>query len=112
VIVPHGPLHFLPFHALRQSGKYLATIHYFVRAERDDFCAMPAERGQCEFAPVVFGVADQNAPEIDAEVKAVAEILPGSELLAGEKATVAALRDRGATVGILHVATARRCTAG
>jgi len=106
VIVPHGPLHFLPFHALRQSGKYLCddfTISYAPSATIFALCQR--KEANANLRPVVFGVADQNAPEIDAEVKAVAEILPGSELLAGEKATVAALRDRGATVGILHVAT-------
>src|SRR5882672_12117573 len=106
VIVPHGPLHFLPFHALRQSGRYLCddfTISYAPSATIFALCQR--KEANPSLRPVVFGVADQNAPEIDAEVKAVAEILPGSELLAGEKATVAALRDRGATIGILHVAT-------
>jgi len=47
--------------------------------------------------------------EIDAEVKAVAEILPGSELLAGEKATVCGAADRGATVGFC-TSRRTRCT--
>src|SRR5437016_8391548 len=106
VIVPHGPLHFLAFHALRQSGRYLCddfTISYAPSATIFALCQR--KQANANLQPVVFGVADQNAPEIDAEVKAVAEILPGAELFADEKATVAALRDRGATVGILHVAT-------
>jgi CHAT domain-containing protein len=106
VIVPHGPLHFLPFHALRQSGRYLCddfTISYAPSATIFALCQR--KEANANLQPVVFGVADQNAPEIDVEVRAVAEILPGSELIAGDKATVAALRDRGASVGILHVAT-------
>ena len=106
VIVPHGPLHFLPFHALRHSGRFLCddfTVSYAPSATIFALCQR--KEANANLRPVVFGVADQNAPEIDAEVKAVAKILPGSELIAGEKATVAALRDRGASVGILHVAT-------
>jgi CHAT domain-containing protein len=106
VIVPHGPLHFLPFHALLQSGKYLCddfSISYAPSATIFALCQR--KEATANLRPVVFGVADQNAPEIDAEVKVVAEILAGAELLVGEKATVAALRARGASVGILHVAT-------
>ncbi|HLZ11139.1 MAG TPA: CHAT domain-containing tetratricopeptide repeat protein [Candidatus Acidoferrum sp.] len=106
VIVPHGPLHFLPFHALRQPGKYLCddfSISYAPSATVFALCQR--KEANANLRPVVFGVADQNAPEIDREVKVVAEILPGAELLSGEQATIAALRDRGASAGILHVAT-------
>src|SRR6267142_892951 len=106
VLVPHGPLHFLPFHALRHSGKYLCddfSISYAPSATIFALCQQ--KQPNANSRPVVFGIADQNAPEIDAEVKAVAEMLPGSELLAGEQATASALRERGPSIGLLHIAT-------
>jgi CHAT domain-containing protein len=106
VFVPHGPLHFLPFHALRHSGKYLCddfSVSYAPSATIFALCQQ--KQSNANSRPVVFGIADQNAPQIDAEVKAVAEMLPGSELFAGEHATAAALRERGPSIGLLHIAT-------
>ena len=106
VIVPHGALHFLPFHALHHSGKYLCddfAISYAPSATIFALCQQ--KQPSANSRPVVFGIPDQNAPEIDAEVKAVANMLPGSELLVGENATAEALRARGSSIGLLHVAT-------
>ncbi|HWZ98217.1 MAG TPA: CHAT domain-containing protein [Candidatus Dormibacteraeota bacterium] len=106
VFVPHGPLHFLPFHALRHSGKYLCddfSISYAPSATIFALCQQ--KQPNANSRPLVFGIADQNAPEIDAEVKAVANMLHGSELLLGEQATAEALRERGPSIGLLHVAT-------
>jgi CHAT domain-containing protein len=106
VFVPHGPLHFLPFHALRHAGKYLCddfSISYAPSATIFALCQQ--KQPTPNSSPVVFGIADQNAPEIDAEVKVVADLLPGSELLTGEQATAAALRERGPSIGLLHIAT-------
>jgi len=66
---------------------------------------VPAKKGHLELEAVVFGIPDQNAPEIEGEVKAVADMLPGSELLVGEKATAEALRARGPFAGLVHIAT-------
>jgi CHAT domain-containing protein len=106
VFVPHGPLHFLPFHALRHSGKYLCddfSISYAPSATIFALCQQKLPNPNSN--SVVFGVADQNAPHIDAEVRAVANMLPGSHLLLGEQATSQALRERGPSMGLLHIAT-------
>src|SRR5215475_1608320 len=106
IFVPHGALHFLPFHALHHSEKYLCdefTISYAPSATIFALCQQ--KRPSPNSRPVVFGIADQNAPEIDAEVKAVADMLPGSELFVGERATAETLRARGPSIGLLHVAT-------
>jgi CHAT domain-containing protein len=106
VFVPHGQLHFLPFHALRNEGKYLCddfTISYAPSATIFALCQQ--KRPKANSRTCVFGIADQNAPEIDREVKAVAEMLPGAELLSGGEATAGALRERGPSAGLLHIAT-------
>jgi len=106
IFVPHGPLHFLPFHALLHSGKYLCddfSISYAPSATIFGLCQQ--KKVTSNSRPVVFGIPDQNAPEIEGEVKAVADMLPGSELLVGEKATAEALRARGPFAGLVHIAT-------
>lgn len=106
VIIPHGPLHFLPFHALRFGDHYLCdefTVSYAPSATIFYLCQ------QKELSPntgaLVLGVPDQNAPQIRGEVDAVAGLLPGAQVFLGEEATLAVLRERGATVGQMHVAT-------
>jgi len=106
IFVPHGPLHFLPFHALRHSGRYLCddfSISYAPSATIFALCQRKQPNTNSRSA--VFGIADQNAPEIEGEVKTVAELLPGSELLTAERATAAALRDRGPSLELVHIAT-------
>ena len=106
IFVPHGPLHFLPFHALLHSGMYLCddfSISYAPSATIFGLCQQ--KKATPNLQPLVFGIPDQNAPEIEAEVKAVADLLPGSELLVGGKATAEALRARGPSTGLLHIAT-------
>ncbi len=106
IFVPHGALHFLPFHALRHSDRYLCDDFSISYAPSATIFALCGEKKANPISrPLIFGIADQNAPEIDAEVKAVAEILPGSELLVGEQASGAALRGRGPNIGLLHIAT-------
>ena len=106
IFVPHGALHFLPFHALSNSGKYLCedfAISYAPSATIFALCQQ--KRPTPVSKPVVFGLADRNAPEIENEVNAVARLLPGAELLIGEQASHEALRKRGPSISLLHIAT-------
>ena len=43
MIVPHGVLHYLPFHALYDGAGYLIdSVHDFLRAQRQHFRSLPA----------------------------------------------------------------------
>ena len=106
VFVPHGSLHFLPFHALRRSGTYLCddfAISYAPSATIFELCQQ--KRSIPIAKPIVMGLADKSAPQIDGEVKAIANLLPGAELLLGADANHAALRERGMSITLLHIAT-------
>jgi CHAT domain-containing protein len=106
VFVPHGALHFLPFHALRSGDTYLSdthTISYAPSASVFTLCQEKA-RGAARNS-LVMGIPDERAPEILAEVQSVAELLPHPELFLGGAATVDVLRQRGAESSLLHVAT-------
>ncbi len=106
IIVPHGQLHFLPFHALRNGDEYLGdalTISYAPSATVFALCQSKPESGKK--ATLILGVPDQRAPQILSEVQSVAGILPSPELFIGDRATGKVLRERGPECGLLHIAT-------
>jgi CHAT domain-containing protein len=106
VFVPHGPLHFLPFHALRNGEEYLCdahTISYAPSATVFSLCQAKKNSGRQN--SLVLGIPDERAPLILSEVQSVAALLPQTELFVGTAATAKVLRERGLETGILHVAT-------
>jgi CHAT domain-containing protein len=106
VFVPHGPLHFLPFHALRFDGKYFCDAYTVSYAPSATIFAICQERkSDLQSASLVMGIPDQRAPQILSEVQAVAAKLPHSELIVGERASSSYLRKRGMDFGLLHIAT-------
>ena len=106
IIVPHGPLHFLPFHALRNEEEYLCdavTISYAPSASV--FCMCQEKAASVSTNSLVFGIADERAPQILQEAQSVAALLPQSSLHLGEHATSSVLREKGPQSGLLHIAT-------
>jgi CHAT domain-containing protein len=106
VIVPHGVLHYLPFHALFDGDNYLIdsfTISYAPSAAIFTLCQRkPALSSR---SSLILGVPDSQAPEILDEVQSVAKILPGAELLLGAEASDQALREKGLHSRLIHIAT-------
>lgn len=106
VVVPHGFLHYVPFHALWDGERHLIdrfALSYAPNAGVFQLCA--AKRTTCEERSLVLGVADERAPEILAEAEAVASALPGSTLLLGDAASETALKELGPGCRYVHIAT-------
>ena len=106
IFVPHGPLHFVPFHALKNGDEYLCdafTVSYAPSATVFSLCQQKAPSE----APgsLVLGIADERAPQILDEVRSVSSLLPRSSLHLGEHATSSLLREKGPGSGLLHIAT-------
>ena len=104
-IVPHGPLHRVPFHALFDGERYLIERFEIASAPSAavyELCQERPSRDRAEAA--VFGVEDPSIPSAAAEAHAVAEHLPGAEVRVGEEATIGALRDGASGGGALHLA--------
>jgi len=106
VIVPHGQLHYLPFHALFDGEKFLLdsyTILYAPSASIFALCHNPgAEAGE---GSLVLGVPDERAPLIRQEVESVHSALTGSELFLGAAATHEALAQKAKSCRVVHIAT-------
>jgi CHAT domain-containing protein len=106
VVVPHGVLHYLPFHALFDGERYLIdsiTVSYAPSAAIFSLCQK--KTAASPGPPLVMGVPDAQAPFILDEVQAVAKILPGAELLVGARANQDALREKGSHCRTIHIAT-------
>jgi CHAT domain-containing protein/tetratricopeptide (TPR) repeat protein len=105
VIVPHGALHYVPFHALFDGEQYvtdLCAVSYAPSASIYARCQQQAGGGE---GALVLGVADVQAPLIDAEARAVAAVLPGARLCIGAEATEQMLRTAGRNSRIVHIAS-------
>ena len=106
VIVPHGVLHYVPFHALHDAGAALidrCAISYAPSASVHHLCALrppPSARGS-----LVLGVGDMLAPHISREVSQVAAVLPEAQLCIDGDASVARLRADGPAARVVHIAT-------
>jgi len=104
IIVPHGPLHYLPFHALYDGTRYLL--------EQWEICYLPGSSfvRYSEEAPVVdagllaIGHSDDGRlPYAVHEARSVAQLLDGQTLLENQ-ATLAELQQRAPQYRTLHLA--------
>jgi hypothetical protein len=105
VIVPHGLLHRVPFHALFDGGSYLLErfeLSYAPSAKVYSLCQGRIPRGFDK--ALVLGVADPSIPAVAEETQAVVQHLPAAELLRDQQATVEALRSKVPGCGVLHLA--------
>jgi CHAT domain-containing protein len=106
IFVPHGALHFLPFHALRNGDEYLCDTHTISYAPSATVFALCQEKTGGDMPnSLVMGIADERAPHILNEVQTVATLLPHPELFLGAEATSEILRRRGSASSLLHIAT-------
>ena len=106
VVVPHGMLHYLPFHALHDGTGYLIdsfTVSYAPSASIFALCRRKPPAASA--GSLVLGIPDSRAPLILDEVQSVARILPDAELIVGADANEAKLRERGSRSRLIHIAT-------
>ncbi|GAC1428156.1 MAG: CHAT domain-containing protein [Terriglobales bacterium] len=106
VIVPHGLLHYVPFHALHDGDAYLVdrfSVSYAPSASIYALCQQkPATASK---GSLILGVPDAQAPSIGDEVNALESILPHAKLFLGAAATEEILRTHGPNSRIVHIAT-------
>lgn len=110
IVVPHGPLHVVPFHALWDGESHLIS-HYevsympsaslFLHANgKLPRCATTTGEGDS----IVVGVADEAAPGIADEAKLVAHLLSPSRVLLNEEATLERFSASVSSASTIHLA--------
>jgi CHAT domain-containing protein/Flp pilus assembly protein TadD len=106
VFVPHGILHYLPFHALHDGDRFLIdsyTVSYAPSAAVYALCHLQSRK--LENGSLILGVPDARAPLIQQEVESVHSALPGSELFLGETANHDLLFRMAPGKRLIHIAT-------
>jgi CHAT domain-containing protein len=106
VIVPHGALHHVPFHALFDGKQYLIDRFEISYAPSLTVWTLCQKRtASPDGKALVFGVADSLIPAAAAEAEAVAHHLDGVTVYTGEsQATLAALQLESPGCSVLHLA--------
>jgi tetratricopeptide (TPR) repeat protein len=105
VIVPHGLLHQVPFHALFDGERYLLErfeISYAPSARVYSLCQRQGL--QVSDKALVMSVTDPLIPAVTEEARAVARHLPGAEVLSDGQATTDALQIASSGCYVLHLA--------
>src|SRR5580700_1105713 len=85
VFVQHGPLHYIPFHALHDGESYLIdsfSVSYAPSASIYALCQ--SKPANATGNPLILGVPDAQTPSIQTEVDALAAMLPNAKLFVGE----------------------------
>ena len=105
-MVPHGMLHYLPFHALSVGDDYLVdrlALSYAPSASLYATCESRTvnSSGSC----LLMGVPDAMAPEIRKEIEYIASVVPDPISFIGASATSNVLRTEGPKARIIHLGT-------
>ena len=105
-IVPHGTLHFLPFHAFFDGEQYLIDrfeISYAPSASVLKYCLEKTEGPRNR--QLLIGVADEKAPLVEEELTKINGLFPQADVLRGPSATRAALIEGSKTASLIHIAS-------
>jgi CHAT domain-containing protein/tetratricopeptide (TPR) repeat protein len=105
VVIPFGPLHQIPFHALHDGEHYLIEQHEVVACPSSSLlgiCVQQPKRGGSSV--LVIANSDQgHLPSVTEEARAVADLMP-AECYLEEAATRSALSTAAPRHAILHLA--------
>lgn len=107
LFVPHAFLHYLPFHALSDGGKYLIDDFSISYVPSSSIFAVCQEKHQPQShgSALVLAVPDARAPYIADEARFVASAMGDANLFMGDEATEERLRTLGPQSRFIHIAT-------
>lgn len=106
VIVPWGPLHALPFHALMDGDKYLIERFSFSYSPSASIYSLQKTLpAPTSVKSLIIGVESETTPYVRSEIDAVASAVQDAELLFGPDASESNLRAKGPGSRLIHIAT-------
>jgi len=117
ILIPHGALHYVPFHALHDGGGYLIERFEFSYAPSATVLKLCRQKHASTetsiFEPetsarntlVALGVGESGTPNIELEIDALTTLFPNSVRLTGELATREKLLEFAPTARFLHLAS-------
>lgn len=105
IVVLHGRLHYLPFHALHDGERYLleqCEISYAPSAAIFLQCRRRGERRLNR--ALLLGVSDEQTPRIADEISVLTDVFEDSTTLVEDAATAAGLRSESSRADVVHLA--------
>jgi len=107
IIVPHGALHAVPFHALWQNDHYLLETHAVSYAPSATILhrvltnpsPVPTD------PPLLIGVSDPAIPHVDVEIAGLRQLFPTAEIYVDAQATATRLLTEKRRASLLHIST-------
>jgi CHAT domain-containing protein len=104
IVVPHGPLHYLPWHALFDGKSHLLERHAMSYLPNGSLLRFVREARPSGTDHVCLGHSNNGAlPHAVSEARAIAALLKGYAYVEDE-ATLARLRETAPKASILHIA--------
>ena len=105
VIVPVGPLHYVPFHALHNGSRYVAESYETAYAPSTAIWSRLQEKRPKKIrSSLLMGFADERIPLVENEILEIKKILPTATCLVGVKATYAAFTENARNHDLIHLA--------
>jgi CHAT domain-containing protein/tetratricopeptide (TPR) repeat protein len=111
IVVPHGSLHYLPFHALYDGYVHLVErleISYAPSASVLKLCRMLRRHRDSSLhcgTLVALGLSESATPNIDDEIRVLSRLFPDAVTLRGADATRANLFEAAPSARFLHLAS-------
>ncbi len=111
VLVPHGPLHYLSFAALRDGTDWLVKTHSLRVLPSANVDALLRARGTGTSGTALIlanpdtGQAENDLQHAEEEARVIAGLLPDARLLARRAASETALRAQAGNAGVIHLAS-------
>ncbi|MBE2220399.1 MAG: CHAT domain-containing protein [Anaerolineae bacterium] len=107
IIIPHGLLHYVPFHALFDGAHYLIESHTISYAPSATILyrmmTKPVKRGLN--APLIIGLADDTIPFAQNEAESISQLFEDAQLYLDKQATIENMSAHLSHSGLLHLST-------
>jgi CHAT domain-containing protein len=110
IVVPHGPLHYMPFQALREGNSYLVERNAIAIAPSASVAAQLLGRKEGDAHLVAFGNPELGLgpryalPGSEREVQELGALFPQRQIFLRREASKARFKEMAANTRIVHVA--------
>lgn len=104
LVVPHGPLHRIPFHALHDGTGFLLRDWVISVSPSIEVAQLASARPARSGPALVVGVTDEATSFVEREARTVAGVYPSARVLINGEATLAAVRSAASDAGVVHLA--------
>lgn len=105
LVVPAGPVNYVPFSSLFDGNKYLVEKFDIRHAPSAAIWQQLARRRLRKVrTSLLVGFADERIPLVENEIRSIAKVLPGAKQLKGKAATFGAFAAHAGSYDLLHIA--------